>query len=134
VGALADEFDTLYERLAPNEMMLFEDSVTRSRYRAHVTFSRAAMMVGCGVVTMHTLRCGEDTIRATRMYPDCQFMHNSLTYNARAAAGMLTRVAAQNSERGTASSRAHLRTTAACVAVSRRDTREHWTRCSARCK
>ena len=57
INTLADEFDRIYARLAPKQLMLFNDTVTRARYRDDILFSSASLMLGCGVVHMHSIWC-----------------------------------------------------------------------------
>jgi len=75
VEVVADEFEQLYEANVGKQLMMFEDQVTRNQYRDDVVFSKAALMLGCGVVRVYGLRCGasnERVDRATRVYPGCR--------------------------------------------------------------
>ena len=59
IDTLADEFDRIYARLAPKQLMLFNDTVTRARYRDDILFSSTSLMLGtrCGVVHTCTRWC-----------------------------------------------------------------------------
>lgn len=71
VEDLARRFDSVYERLVRKEESLFEDINTRAEY-ADVTFSSAAMHIGCGVARLTRNRCNFfDEFLSTRQYSDC---------------------------------------------------------------
>ena len=76
VEEIADSFDGVYQTLAPKQLMLFQDSLTQSRY-PQVVFSQSALLIGCGVLRLHTLRCGSDVVeRTTRIQPGCTLLRS----------------------------------------------------------
>ena len=50
---VAQDFDRLYRRLAPSEVMLFNDDVLQAKFRTDVAFSATAMLIACGRVRIH---------------------------------------------------------------------------------
>ena len=71
VEELATEFDRYYVDMVRREESLFDDPPTRAAY-PDITFSTAAMAVGCGLVRLARNRCDfvEDFV-STKAYTDC---------------------------------------------------------------
>lgn len=75
IEELSTRFDTVYEQLTQREESLFEDEKTRRDFTEKVTFSSAAMSIGCGAVRLIHSRCDFfDELLTTREYADCALL------------------------------------------------------------
>ena len=72
---VAQDFDRVYRRLAPSEVMLFNDDVLQAKFRTDVAFSATAMLIACGRVRIHRQQCTDgQRIDSTTEYSDCALL------------------------------------------------------------